>query len=228
MDQLRGRVAALAKSARRAGEYERSSRRTHHVAAAAAALGRALEEPREFRDEAAALRRAVERAGEEAGEAMRETGGVVADALDALEQRTPARGGVETLARLQERWEAKVARAGKEAAHVPAERVGAGAWLYGRVAAAASMMPSPAMLGEEERGAIPTLARATGFVKRGDLEEAVKQLDTLEGHVKFVVQDWLEAARARLVADRAMGVIQMQCAMMNHNMGTASETDATK
>ena len=62
------------------------------------------------------------------------------------------------------------------------------------------------------------LARAKHHVKLGELQEAVNELDKLEGQTKFTVRDWKANANDRIAVEKALKVIKMECAILNKNM----------
>ena len=47
-------------------------------------------------------------------------------------------------------------------------------------------------------------------------------LDELGGQAAFVVRDWKREAADRVYADKALGAIKMECAILNQDMGGVS------
>jgi len=63
------------------------------------------------------------------------------------------------------------------------------------------------------------LSCANYYVKVGDLEKAVYELDKLSGQTAYVVKDWKKAALDRIAVDKVLKVIKLECSLMNKSMG---------
>jgi hypothetical protein len=127
--------------------------------------------------------------------------------------------GIPTLSELQTRFDV-VYKKSRQAALVPTGRVGLDGQLLGIVFSALKYAPDPEDPAPEDSkdSTEYLLARARRHVQLGELERAVEQLEKLEGQPAFTVQDWIRAAKDRVVAEKAARVIKMECAILNEDM----------
>jgi hypothetical protein len=93
-----------------------------------------------------------------------------------------------------------------------------------------SIPPSPDALprsaegGNENGDAEMMLARARKYVQLGDLDRAVELLDKLSGQAAFTVKDWKQTAVDRIMVNKALKSIKLECALVNQTMsGESSE-----
>lgn len=192
--------------------FESGSQKAHRLSAAALALAGRMEAGRGAAEELAALKMA---AGNE---------GVIGSAVSKLP--SSVKGGVPTLAELQSTFEG-VYSVGRQAALVPKGRSGLGAQIMGMTFATMTIPPAPdapAAATADSSGddigssADYVLSRARRHVQLGELAQAVQELDQLDNQAAFAVKDWKSAASDRISVDRALGVIKMECAILNQNM----------
>ncbi len=102
-------------------------------------------------------------------------------------------------------------------AFVPEGRLGLGGQLMGKVLATLTVPPSAE--DEDNSNSLDhTLARAKRFVELGQLEPAIQELERLNGPTAFVAGDWKQAALNRLNLDKAIHIIQLECAILNQTM----------
>jgi hypothetical protein len=108
-----------------------------------------------------------------------------------------------------------------QAAMVPEGRAGLNGQLLGMLFAKLSVPPSSdAVPKSEEEGNVSDgiLSLARMYVRLGDLEKAVEQLDCLKGQTAYVMSDWKTKAADRVTTDRALKVIKLECALLNKDM----------
>lgn len=186
--------------------FESGSRDAHRVSAAGLAFATVAETSKGAIEELASLKAA---AGDES---------VLGSAISKIPLSIKA--GISTLSELQVSFE-KVHPVGREAALIPEGRNGLGGQLLGMAFARLTIPPSPDVATEntEDSSAEFVLSRAMGFVRLGELESAVGELDKLQGQAAFAMRDWKQAAMDRITLDKAVKIIKMECALMNHNMG---------
>jgi len=198
--------------------FESGSQRAHRVSAAALALAEKMETSLGAEVEVAALK-----------EASHENG-VIAAALTKIPKSI--KSGVPTLPELQASFD-KVYDVGRQAAHVPTGQKGLEGQLAGMLFAKLTVPPShdslpPPPPPEDSTGTGSKiidskmteyiLARAKHYVKVGELQEAVDELDKLQGQTSFTVRDWKAYANDRIAVEKALKVIKMECAILNKNM----------
>jgi hypothetical protein len=191
--------------------FESGSQRAHRVSAAALALAAKMETSKAAMEEFIALKAAASE------------NGVIASALDKIPDSVKT--GIPTLPELQATFEHshKISR---QAAYVPSGLGGVEGQFAGMVFSNLSVQPSPdSVPPESDSSDIPDakmsdfiLARAKEYVKVGQLESAVNELDKLKGQSSFTINDWKVAALNRIAVDQALKVIKMECALMNKNM----------
>jgi hypothetical protein len=70
------------------------------------------------------------------------------------------------------------------------------------------------------------LARAAGKLDNGDLEGAVKEVETLDGAPRDAYADWLDAAKARLAAGQTLQRLQSILLVSLSSNGTVATTPA--
>jgi hypothetical protein len=132
--------------------------------------------------------------------------------------------GIPTLSELQTKF-SNVYEKGRQAALVPAGRVGLEGQLLGTFLKTLKYAPSPDDPAPEDNkdDAEYVLARARRYVQLGELDRAVEQLEKLEGQAAFTVRDWKKHAQDRIAADKALRVIKMELALMNESLSNAVE-----
>ena len=59
------------------------------------------------------------------------------------------------------------------------------------------------------------MARASFHLDRGNLAEAVKELEHVQGYPKVLVNDWNDLASSRLIADQAVATLRSS-AVLRH------------
>ena len=62
------------------------------------------------------------------------------------------------------------------------------------------------------------LSRAKRHIQLGEIENAVHELDKLQGQAAFTVRDFKVAATDRITVNKALKVIKMECALMNSSL----------
>lgn len=214
IEELSERLSKLEQLLQISRNFEIGSQAAHRVSAAALAMAEKLETNQGAGEEIAALNAA---AAENA---------VIASALSQIP--TSVRKGIPTITQLQSKFD-KVYTVGRQAALVPEGRSGVGAQMAGMLFATLTVPPDPESQtsSDESKSMIPgnnsdtefILARAKRFVRLGNLEEAIAELDKIQGQTAFVTKDWKQAAMDRLSVDKAVKVIKMECALLNKNMG---------
>jgi len=206
IEELSQRLSKLEQLLQISRNFEIGSQAAHRVSAAALAMAEKLESNLGAGEEIAALNAA---AAENA---------VIASALSQIP--SSVRKGISTITQLQSKFE-KVYTVGRQAALVPEGRSGVEAQLAGMLFATLTVPPTPESetSTNDSSSAEYILARANEFVTLGNLEQAIAELDTLQGQTAFVTKDWKQAAMDRLSVDKAVKVIKMECALLNNNMG---------
>jgi MICOS complex subunit MIC60 len=147
--------------------------------------------------------------------------------------------GVPTVAELQTRFEERVHPACRRAVLVPKGRPGLEGQLAGMLFSALKSSPSPddvapvmAMVsgnGDDnadsssskngsDQAAEYIVARARHHVRLGELENAVEELDKLQGQAAYTVADWKRDAMDRIATNKALKVIKMECALLNQSL----------
>lgn len=195
--------------------FESGSQIAHKMSAAALALAEKLETSKGAAVELAAL------------QAVAADEGVIASALSTIP--SAVKTGVPTLPELQAKFE-KVHSICRQAALVPEGRTGLEGQLLGMLFSKLSIPPSADALprsaegGNENGDAEMVLARARKYVQLGDLDRVVEQLDKLSGQAAFTVKDWKKSAMDRIMVNKALKSIKLECALVNQTMsGESSE-----
>jgi len=214
IEELSQRLSKLEQLLQISRNFEIGSQAAHRVSAAALAMAEKLETNQGAGEEIAALNAA---AAENA---------VIASALSQIP--TSVRKGIPTITQLQSKFD-KVYTVSRQAALVPEGSSGVGAQIAGMLFATLTVPPEPESqtFSNETNSMIPAsnsatefiLARANRFVSLGNVEQAIAELDKLQGQTAFVTKDWKQAAMDRLSVDKAVKVIKMECALLNKNMG---------
>lgn len=184
---------------------QQGSLKAHRLSAAALALAEKLETNKPAVKELAALKDA---AGKD---------GVIPAALVTIPEAV--KRGVPTLSELQTRFE-NVQKRSRQAALVPTGRNGLEGQLAGILFSTLKYYPDPddPAPDADKDNAEYVLARARKYVQLGDLESAVEQLDKLTGQPAFTVKDWKKDASDRIVVEKALKVIKMECALVNESL----------
>jgi len=180
------------------------SLRAHRLSAAALALAEKMETNTGAATELAVLKLA---AGNE---------GVISTACANIPEAVKT--GVPTLSELQARFEVAYKKC-RQAALVPAGRPGLDGQLAGILFASLKYAPDPEDPAPEsdKDSAEYVLVRARNYVRLGELERAVEQLDKLKGQPAFTIADWKKDAINRISVEKSLKVIKMECALLNES-----------
>lgn len=208
-------IQSLAKSVQNLEEvasasrtFQTSSQKAHTISAAAIALSNKLDTSEPLGAELATLRAVT--AGEDT---------VIQATLEAIPKRA-ANKGIPTLSMLQRRFE-HVWDMAQMAAHVPPDQVSVGAQLVGKVFSSLKYNIN-AVSGDNAEAKDPEtiLSMAKHNVESGELAKAVDLLSKLDekSQVSFTVKDWMKEAKDRVILDKALKVVKMECALLNENM----------
>lgn len=228
MDEIAQKLEYLEKFAEMSRSYEQASRNAHKISAAALALTTKLESTgKNSVAEITALRKAV-KAEEDTASG---TSGISV-ALDQLPQDVCDGSRVPTVSELQANFNL-VKRRARAASKVPEGKRGLGAQLFSYAFSAITVEPDP----EKAYGStdsVPStpeglsdsqqydpdliLARAGKFVQLGDLETAIAELNKLKGQAAFTVKDWKQDATNRVMVNRMLKVIKLECALLNESL----------
>jgi uroporphyrinogen-III synthase len=131
--------------------------------------------------------------------ALSQGDGAIADAVAALKPR--AATGIPTLAELTQRFE-PASLAAARAAIVP-KRPG----LLGAILARLETLVVIRRIDGAGEDSAADLARASAYLKTGDLADAVAEVGKLEGAPAAAMAPWLADARARLAAEAALSAL---------------------
>lgn len=205
VEKLSQRLKQLEEALNVSQANQQGSAKAHRLSAAALALSEKLETSKSAASELESLKTA---AGKD---------GVIVTAVKTIPESVAR--GVPTLAELQARFERSYKKF-RQAALVPEGRPELEGQLAGIVFAAFKYPPAPGEAAPEDDkdNAEYVLVRAQGYIQEGDLERAVEQLDKLKGQVAFSVSDWKKDAIDRIMVERALKVIKMECALLNEKL----------
>lgn len=206
LQELSAKVAELQAALANSQSHQQGSAQAHRLSAAALNLSERLATDQPAGDEIAAL---AEVAGSD--------GGVIATAVATIPPEVHAEG-VPTLAQLQT-WFDDIYEKGRQAALVPAGRPG----LEGQIAGLllASLKFAPQAKDDTEDDDTPNdseilLSKARRMVQKGDLTAAVGIIERLpSGQATLTLADWKASALNRVLVDKAVKVIKMECALLN-------------
>ena len=211
LQALSERVAQLQEALSHTEKHKAGSAAAHRLSAAALNLSEKLATHQPAGPEIQALRSV-------AGQ-----GSVIATAVATIPSAVHTEG-VPTLAELQT-WFDDIFEKVRQAALVPAGRPGLEGQLVGRLLAALKFAPQPKDDEEEQDDAsVPKdsefiLAKARRCVQKGDLTAAVELLDSLPaGQAALTLADWKTATLNRILVDKAVKVIKMECALLNESL----------
>lgn len=211
IEELSSRLKQAEQSLQISRNFETGSQRAHRVSAAAMALAEKMESSDSAAEEFAALKAAsVEN-------------GVIAAALEMIPPSI--KSGISTIPELQAKFE-HVYTAARRAAYVPNGRLGIEGQLAGFIFASLvvppyfDIPPSEVVDGaDQSKFSDYILSRARHHIQLGEIEDAVRELDKLQGQVAFTLSDFKKAATDRIRVNKALRVIKMECALMNSSMG---------
>ncbi|KAG0257707.1 Formation of crista junctions protein 1 [Actinomortierella ambigua] len=197
LDHINLRLKMLERQGLVTGEFLEHSARTHQLWCSAKALEKAYEagERRPFDRELARLKRLAEQDKE--NELLR---AVLASIPEAV-----AREGVDSVPELADRFQ-HVADEVRKASLVPDNG--------GVLAHGMSVVLSKLMF--KKQGLVPgndveaILARTEFYLQESDLEQAVRELNQLQGWGKRLAKDWIVAARRRVEVGQALDIISTQ------------------
>mmetsp|Transcript_42745 Transcript_42745/g.62591 ORF Transcript_42745/g.62591 Transcript_42745/m.62591 type:complete len:688 (-) Transcript_42745:361-2424(-) len=216
LEEMAQRLRNVEKSAQIRRDFETGSQKAHKMSAAALALAAKMETSQGAAAELAALK-AI--AGSEEG--------VIASALSKVPDAVSNGEGIPTLPELQTKFD-KVHDATRRAAMVPDGQEGLPGQIFGYVFSKLSIEPSASAI-----EATPTddtllqpdyiLGRTRRAIQLGDLETAVQELNNLKGQASFTVKDFKRDVTNRLLVNKALKVITLECALMNENMSGAGK-----
>jgi len=118
-----------------------------------------------------------------------------------------------------------IKRRARAASKVPEGKHGLGAQLFSYVFSAITVEPEDDSSDSQQDSYIPdlVLARAGKFVQLGDLESAVNELNGLKGQAAFTVKDWKQDATNRVMVNRMLKVIKMECSLLNESLSDENE-----
>ncbi len=219
MEQKAQQVQALAKklselefALQNSKSYQAGSVQAHRMSAAALSLIDKLESSKPAGAAVAAL------------QAVAEENAVIKSALEAL-PTLASTSGVATLQELQTRFEEQVHKKCRQAALVPAGQQGLEGQLLGMFFSTLKFPPGPEDAAPESEKDVAdfVLARARRHVQLGELEQAVMQMEKLNGQAAFVAKDWTRKAKDRVSVEKALKVIRLECALANESMSNVSK-----
>lgn len=196
LSDLKMQVQALDAVLESRSTYESVSHQVHKVSIATLAIANQLERCSPLYAELNALRNAGR--GDDVIEA------VLASLPTALVNE-----GAPTVPQLLNRFK-MVKKVGREAALMP-ENSGMVGHLVGSFLAKVTMEPKGPVQGS---GAEAVFSRTTHFLECGDLESAVKQVETLTGYPAEVVSDWLREAKSRLLLEQGAKVMKAHASLL--------------
>lgn len=176
--------------------YEAFSHQVHKVSVAALALSNCIESSNPLHNELTALHHAGR--GDDLIEAVLET-----------IPTTVANQGAPTTAQLFNRFKT-VHKLGRQAAMVPKES-GMMGHLAGKVLATVTIAPKGPIEGTDAEA---IFSRTAHFLEAGDLESAVKEMDTLTDYPAEVANDWIVEAKSRLLLEQAAKVIKAHVSLL--------------
>lgn len=210
LQELAAKVEELQEALSHSQTHQKGSAQAHRLSAAALNLSERLMTNQPAGEEIAALSAIV---GQD--------GGVIATAVATIPPVVHTEG-VATLAQLQT-WFDDIYEKGRQAALVPAGRPGLEGQLAGRFLASLKFAPQAADDDDDEKDAPNDsehlLAKARRSVHKGDLTAAVEILDRLPaGQAALTIADWKAATLNRILVDKAVKVIKMECALLNESM----------
>ena len=128
---------------------------------------------------------------------------VVSVVLDSLESTDVPDVGVEPFADLATWFASEVAPKVSQVALVPDENAGVLSHLASCALSAIRFKREGLVPGDD---VLSVLARAEYHLNEKDLDSAARELNQLKGPSKFLLHDWLEAARRRLEVQQALEV----------------------
>lgn len=212
VQQITQKLEYLEHYAEMSRTYEQSSKSAHKISAAALALANKLESTgKSALAEIEALRNAVHDEDASSG---------ISVALEQLpDDVTKGARRVPTVSELQANFTA-IKRRARAASKVPEGKHGLGAQLFSYVFSAITVEPEDDSSDSQQDSYIPdlVLARAGKFVQLGDLESAVNELNGLKGQAAFTVKDWKQDATNRVMVNRMLKVIKMECSLLNESL----------
>jgi len=132
--------------------------------------------------------------------------------VDSLVKAIPlvvAKQGVPNMPQLQSRFQ-RVANTARRVALVPED---GGLWWHAFAAALSKLMVAPKGL-VHGNSAEHVLARAEYHLERGNLAQAVSELETLDDAPKQIARDWTVAAKNRLLVDQVASLLEAHALTM--------------
>lgn len=152
--------------------------------------------------------------------------GVIATAVATIPPAVHTEG-VATLAELQT-WFEDIYTKVRQAALVPAGRPGLEGQIAGRLLASLKFAPQATDDDDDddEKTSTPAktsdaeviLAKARRCVQKGDLTAAVALVETLPGQAALTLADWKTETLNRILVDKAVKVIKLECALLNESL----------
>eukprot|EP00559_Dactyliosolen_fragilissimus_P006348 CAMPEP_0184856316 /NCGR_PEP_ID=MMETSP0580-20130426/1510_1 /TAXON_ID=1118495 /ORGANISM="Dactyliosolen fragilissimus" /LENGTH=668 /DNA_ID=CAMNT_0027351291 /DNA_START=215 /DNA_END=2221 /DNA_ORIENTATION=+ len=211
IEELVGRLQKVEQLLKISKDFESGSQRAHRVSASVLALASKLETSDGAAEEFSSLKSAAIE------------NGVIASALSKIP--SSVKKGIPTVTELQARFD-KVYSATRKAAYVPENRPGLDGQIAGAIFSSLALPPSPDALADAQSESKLSsaaladfiLSRAKNYVSLGDMEMAVEELEKLKGQAAFTAKDWKQSALDRVAVEKALGVIKMECAILNKNM----------
>jgi MICOS complex subunit MIC60 len=141
-----------------------------------------------------------------------ETDPLVVHLLQTLPTRVQTdQGGALSVPELQVRFEVMREEV-RKAALAPEAAPKLVGQLVGSVLAAIAIAPKGFVAGQ---GTEEILSRAAYYVDRGKIQEALRELENVQGYSKVLMEDWVEFARERLVVDQVLRTLKAD-AILRH------------
>lgn len=207
MDQLSKKLKDLESSLKTSQDFQVGSLQAHRITAASIALIEKLNSGEKAEAAVNAL------------EAVASDNAVVSAAVKALPAAV-SNSGLLTIQELQASFEEKVFPQCRRAANIPDGQTGLEGQLLGSFFSTIRFPPYPDDPAPESKkdSSEYVLSRARRYVKFGELEKAVLELDKLKGQAAFVVKDWKAHAKDRIAVEKSLKVIKLECALANENL----------
>lgn len=122
--------------------------------------------------------------------------------------------GVNTIPELLDRFSV-VKEEVRKAALAPQEAPVLFGQMVGNVLACVTMEPKGNVEGDSVEAA---LARATYFMEKNNLVLAMKEINSIEGYPRKLLQDWESLARDRLIVDQAAKILRAEAALRHRQI----------
>lgn len=140
---------------------------------------------------------------------------LVTNLLDSLPVRVKSQGAL-TLPELQVRFQVMRDEV-RKAALAPEAAPKMIGQLVGTLLASISSAPKGLVTGQ---GTEEVLARASYYLDRGKIKEALKELDSVQGYSKVLMEDWKDYAKERLIVDQALRALKADSIVRHKSFST--------